>query len=329
MDNPPRQIDILLYDGVNALDVAGPAQAFIAANTRRETRYRLRFVSADGGGVSAHCGLRLGADAGLSDARLSDAGLSNAQSRDILVPGGQGVDQAMDDPRIIDGLRGWRDGAGRVISVCSGALILARAGFLDGRKATTHWARDHQARELFPAVRWSTNDLYHIDGRTMTSAGVTAGIDLTLDIIRRDYGGDLALLVARELVVYLKRPGGQNQFADLLEAQFSGNRDLARLISALQTHPGRDWTLERMADCAGLTPRTLSRRFGAAFGQSPVKYLERYRVKRATDMLVSGAPVGRAIAASGFADFQRMQRAFKRQLGTTIGDYQRKFSSPE
>lgn len=319
MDKSCRQIDVLLYDGVNLLDVAGPVQAFNSVNYKGRDHFRLRFVTGNGADITASCGLRLGAD----------ARLTMGDTQDLLVPGGEGVDAVLADGRIRAIIRNWRDHGDdrRLISVCSGALILANAGVLDGRRATTHWARREMVRSLFPQVHWSTDDLYHIDGGVMTSAGVTAGVDLALEIIRRDCGADIALMVAREVVVYLKRTGGQNQFADLLEAQFSGDRDLRKLIDALQADPGRDWTLEDMADTAGLTPRTLSRRFTAAFGQSPVKFLERYRVKRASDVLSGGAPAGKAVELSGFGDFQQMQRAFKRQLGTTIGSYRQNFSA--
>ncbi|QFS96736.1 Isonitrile hydratase [Labrenzia sp. THAF191b] len=318
MDKTLRQIDILLFDGLNILDVAGPAQVFSSANEDGTERYRLRFVSMDGMGVTSSCGLRLQVDTTAS---------TNGR-RDLLIPGGTGVDQAMHDRMILDFLATWPSEMEdrRVISICSGALVLANAGLLNGRKATTHWRRARQVRRQFPEVRWSTDELYHIDGNVMTSAGVASGIDLALEIIKRDHGGALALAVARELVVYLKRAGGQTQFADLLEAQFSGDRELGRLLDALQDNPGRDWTLELMAEVAGLTPRTLSRRFSASAGLTPVKYLERYRLKRAADVLSGGAPVGSAIRVSGFSDFQQMQRAFKRHLNTTVGEYREKFA---
>ncbi len=318
MDKTLRQIDILLFNGLNILDVAGPAQVFSSANEDGTERYRLRFVSMDGMAVTSSCGLRLQVDTTAStDGR-----------RDLLIPGGTGVDQAMHDRMILDFLARWPSEMEerRVISICSGALVLANAGLLNGRKATTHWRRARQVRQQFPEVRWSTDELYHIDGEVMTSAGVASGIDLALEIIKRDHGGALALAVARELVVYLKRAGGQTQFADLLEAQFSGDRELGRLLNALQDNPGRDWTLELMAEVAGLTPRTLSRRFSASAGLTPVKYLERYRLKRAADVLSGGAPVGSAIRVSGFSDFQQMQRAFKRHLNTTVGEYREKFA---
>lgn len=317
MDNSHRQIDILLFDGLNILDVAGPVQAFAAASYAGPVEYRLRYVTLDGAGVLASCGLRLEAGAVISP----------LNGQDLLVPGGEGIDAVMADPRYRRIIGDWREQGGdrRIISVCSGALALAQAGILDGLRATTHWVRAEQARRQFPRVLWSPDRLYHIEGNIMTSAGVSTGIDLALEIIRRDAGGDVALAVARELVVYLKRTGGQNQFADLLEAQFAGDSDLRKLVTALQQRPGHCWTLENMAEAAGLTPRTLSRRFTQAYGQSPVKFLERYRVKLASDVLSGGAPVGRAIEVSGFSDFQQMQRAFKRHLGRTVGTYRDNF----
>lgn len=313
-----RSIDILLFDDVNILDVAGPVQAFSSANDDGLNRYQLRYVSLDGGAVTSSCGLRLQAD----------QVLEIEAHHDLLVPGGRGVDRMLQRPELRKILSGWQRSGNsqRVISVCSGALILADAGLLDGRSATTHWGRAKQVRDLFPMVNWATNELYRIDDLIFTSAGVTSGIDLALEVIRRDHGSAVALSVARELVVYLKRSGGQNQFADILEAQFTEDRELARLISALHDNPGEEWTLDLMADVAGLTSRTLVRRFSAMTGHSPVKFLERYRVKRASDALSSGLPIGKSIEISGFRDFQQMQRAFKRQLGTTIGNYAENFA---
>lgn len=313
-----RCIDILLFDDLNILDVAGPVQAFSSANDDGVNRYQLRYVSLDGGAVTSSCGLRLQADQSLK---------IEAQY-DLLIPGGRGVDCMLQQPELQEILNDWHDSSSdrRVISVCSGALILADAGLLDGRSATTHWGRAAVVRNLFPKVNWATDALYKIDDRIFTSAGVTSGIDLALEIIRRDHGSAVALSVARELVVYLKRSGGQNQFADILEAQFTEDRELARLISALHDNPGEEWTLELMADVAGLTSRTLVRRFSAMTGHSPVKFLERYRVKRASDALTNGVPIGKSIEVAGFKDFQQMQRAFKRQLGTTVGGYAAKFS---
>jgi len=322
MDNSPRQIDVLLFDGLNILDVAGPVQTFSSSNDHGAIFYRIRYVSMDGDAVTTSCGLNLGVDG---------VATRGEHRQDLLVPGGSGVDAALKDRRIASLIADWHNqGADRrIISVCSGALLLANAGILNGIPATTHWCRRAQVQAQFPHVAWDINRLYFSKGPILTSAGVTSGIDLALAIVRQDCGTTIALRVARELVVYLKRAGGQNQFADLLEAQFSAEKELLALIDALHEHPEEKWALEHMAERAGLTPRTLSRRFARHFDQSPAKFLERIRVKRAADTLSGGAPVGRAMAAAGFSDFQQMQRAFKRQLGSTVGHYQSRFAGLE
>ncbi|WP_425075072.1 GlxA family transcriptional regulator [Sagittula sp. S175] len=314
-----RHIDVLLFDDLNILDVAGPVQAFVATNHGGVSRYELRYVSLDGRAVTTSCGLRL----------QPEDRLDPEADRDLLIPGGPGVDRMLLDENLRKILMSWPNAANdrRLISICSGALILAAAGILDGRIATTHWGRKAQVLSHFPAVSWLTDALYHIDDPIFTSAGVTSGIDLSLEMIRRDHGAAVALSVARELVVYLRRSGGQSQFTDILEAQFTDDPALSRLISALHDTPGADWTLDRMADVAGLTSRTLVRRFSAKTGQTLVKFLERYRVKRASDALSGGLPVGQSIEVAGFTDFQQMQRAFKRHLGTTVGSYVDNFAT--
>ena len=318
MISETRDISVLLFDDVNLLDVAGPVQAFASANVERE-RYRLHFRSLDGKDVRTSCGLRLRVDG-----RLVRRGAS-----DLLVPGGAGVDALRGSPALRARIARWqeRDPAQRLIAICSGALVLAEAGVLDGRPATTHWGREAEALACYPDVDWSIGRLFCIDGAVMTSAGVSSGIDLALEIIQRDHGPECALAVARELVVYLKRSGTQAQFAELLSAQFSSDRDTRRLIRLIADAPGRSWTLERMADAVHTTPRTLTRRFRASTGQSPVKFLERYRVKLACDALASGAASTAAADTAGFESFQKMQRAFKRQLGTTVGRYRERFAA--
>ena len=314
-----RDIDVFLFDGVNLLDVAGPVQAFCSANLDDNERYRCCFVSLDGGSVTSSCGLRLEAD----------ASVSASTGQDLLMPGGEGVGRLLTMPKVRKFVEGWL-GSGfdrRIISICSGALVLAASGLLNGRHATTHWKSASLAREMFPDVIWETEKLYISDSQILTSAGVTSGIDLALEIIRCDHGPSVALSVARELVVYLKRSGGQNQFADMLAAQFSSDPHFSKVMTAIHENPQRRWSLDAMADVAGLTPRTLTRRFSKTTGRPPLSFLERLRVKRASDAFSEGATTGKAIEISGFADFQQMQRAFKRQLGTTVGSFADRFGT--
>lgn len=322
MDKSHRHIDILLFDGVNILDVAGMAQAFSSTNELAAHIYSLRYVSPAGTPVIASCGMQLQVDGRASCGSKAD---------DLVIPGGRGVDDLLASKGVLDLISGWRSHQPerRLISVCSGALLLAQAGVLDGIIATTHWRRGQFARQQFPQVLWQEHKLYFDAGPVMTAAGVSSGIDLALALIRRDCGVSTALQVAREMVVYLHRTGGQMQFSDLLESQFSQDRSLRTLIDTLFEDPQKPWTLESMAQVAGLTPRTLSRRFAKSYTTSPVKFLERLRVKTAADLLGGGTPVGKAITLSGFYDFQQMQRAFKRHLGTTIGAYRDRFAPHE
>ena len=315
MDTPlrPRPIDVLLFDGVNALDVAGPAQAFDTARLQGRRLYDLRYVSLDGGAVRASCGLMLGAEAALH---------AGGAGRDILVPGGTGVDALMEDARVLDALRArlGAEGDGRVISVCSGALVLAAAGVLDGRTATTHWSREAHTRR-FPRIGWDLDRIVVTDGRVFTSAGVTTGIDLALAIIRRDGGHGTALAVARELVVQLRRTGGQSQYALHLAGQIAGDNTVSRLIETIISLPARPWTLEAMAAEAGMNPRTLSRHFRAQLATSPARFVERVRVDHARGLLEADLPLKRIAREAGFGDLQRMRRAFQRRYGVNVAEY--------
>ena len=322
MDKTYRHIDILLFNDLNILEVAGPAQVFATTNDLLGETYRLNYVSMSGSDVTTTCGLPL---------KVTKAAELSPNSQDLLIPGGYGVDAALKDTKLRDLITAWHqpENDRRIISVCSGSLLVANSGLLDGRKATTHWRRQQQAQNKFPTVNWAIDKLFCIDGPFYSSAGVSAGIDLALDIVRIDCGRGAALGVARQMVLHLKRDGGQSQFSEMLTAQFSANQELESLVSAILANPGHDWTLESMAEYARLSPRTLSRRFDRDFSTSPYKFLERVRVKTATDILSSGANTGKAIAVSGFSDFQQMQRAFKKHLGTTIGNYRNHFSTSE
>lgn len=309
----PRPIDVLLFDGVNALDVAGPVQAFDTARLNGRRLYDLRYLSLDGGAVRASCGLILGAEGALG---------RDGSDRDILVPGGSGVDALLTDQRILGALRARlaAEGDGRVISVCSGALVLAAAGVLDGRPATTHWSREAHTRR-FPRIGWDLDRIAVAGERVFTSAGVTTGIDLALAIIRRDGGHRTALAVARELVVQLRRTGGQSQYAIHLAGQIVGEDAVSRLIETVISVPARRWTLADMAAEAGMNPRTLSRHFQAHLATSPARFVERVRVDHARGLLETELPLKRIAREAGFGDLQRMRRAFQRRYGVNIAEY--------
>lgn len=313
-----RQIDILIFDDVNLLDVAGPAQAFASAMIEGECLYSTRFVTLDGAPVTSSCGLRMHADAALS---------LESNARDLLVPGGQGVDAVMQLSSLHQILKQWNKSAKgrRLISVCSGSLVLASAGVLDGLKATTHWTRSHQAVAQFPNVEWLVDELYVMEQDIFTSAGVTTGIDLSLALIQNDYGGQCALDVARELVVYMQRHGKQSQFAGVVDVQLKPSDELSLLIQAIVEHPERDWTVAQMAAFCHLTERTLTRRCHKHLKLSPKRFVEKVRVSKACEWISTGMPLALVLARSGLNDQQQMNRAFKRQIGTSVSEYVERF----
>jgi transcriptional regulator GlxA family with amidase domain len=317
-----RAIDVLLFDGVNLLDVAGPVQVFKAADYFSDHAYTLRFVTRDGAPVTACCGLTLSPDATLS---------ARSKADDLLIPGGTGVDDCFDDVGLRRILASWlsRRPNGRLISVCSGALILADSGALDGREATTHWSRAATARERFPNVNWQLDRIYVTGERIFTSAGVTTGIDMALAIIRQDCGPAVTLAVGRELVVQMQRSGGQQQFSVALTAQQDAEPLLSRLVDLIAANLNREWTLEALADAANTSPRSLSRKFNQHFAMSPAKFIERLRIDRARDALLHGASLKSVAAECGFGDPQRMRRAFTRHLGISAADYAASFGNFE
>ena len=317
-----RQIDVFIYNGMNLLDVAGPVQAFSTAKDGNHYAYKHRYLSLDGAPITACCGMRVHADAAL--------GQAGCQS-DLLVPGGNGVDHYLSNSNIQKALSEYasEDINNRIISICSGALLLADAGLLDGMEATTHWGREAQSRAQFPHVDWNLDKIYIApetrEKQIYTSAGVTTGIDLALSIIAQDLGAKAALEVARELVVFLKRSGGQSQFSNYLiqqyEAQTSGKDAVARLVAEINDQPTQDWSLTNMAKFAAMNARTLTRKFNHQFATTPAEFVEQVRLDKARDLLSQGLVLKQVASASGFGDVQRMRRAFKRRLGVTLQDY--------
>lgn len=314
MDKLPRlrKIDVLLFEGVNILDVAGPVQAFEAARVNGSPAYRPRFVSIDGSDVKASCGLKLGVDGKLSMDSVAD---------DLMLPGGN-VDPFIANPDVCEILQLFaaKTGDGRLISICSGALFLAHARVLDGLPATTHWSRLEHTRR-YPDVLWDLDRISTEQGRIFTSAGVTTGIDLALAIIRKDCGNEVALGVARELVMQLRRSGGQSQYAMHLAGQFTDEDRLTQLIERVVALPQKAWPLETLAHEARMNARTLTRRFKRHLNITPTQFVERTRVDHARGLLSANISLKQTASDSGFGDLQRMRRAFQRHLGTDVTSY--------
>ncbi|MEU0899904.1 GlxA family transcriptional regulator [Streptomyces massasporeus] len=311
----PRTVLAVLFDGLLSLDVTGPLEVFAGADLLSPGAYRIRTASLDGAPVRTTSGLTL----------VPDESLAGAKDPDILlVPGGPGT--LRPDPRLVDWVRERGPRAARLVSVCTGAAVLAGAGLLDGRRATTHWAYcDRLARE-HPAVEVDPDPVYVRDGHISTSAGVTAGIDLALALVEEDLGRDAALTIARHLVVFLRRPGNQAQFSAQLAAQTAHREPLRDVQRWITDHPEADLSVDTLADRARLSPRHFARAFRAETGMTPGRYVDRVRLEQARRLLEDTADGVEEIArTSGYGTPEAMRRAFVRTLGTPPAEYRRRF----
>ncbi|MEU9124823.1 GlxA family transcriptional regulator [Streptomyces sp. NPDC048506] len=310
-----RDVLVVLFDDVQALDVTGPVEVFHGAAQGVPGAYRIRTASLDGAPVRTSSGLTL-----VPDGMLADA----APPHTLLVPGGQGT--LAPDPRLVDWLRGNAHRARRKVSVCSGALLLAEAGLLDGRRATTHWMLCESFAERFPEVHVEPDPIYVRDGDLATSAGVTAGIDLALALVEEDHGRDLALTIARHLVVFLRRPGNQTQFSAQLAAQTAERRPLRDVQQWISENPAADLSVDALASRAGLSPRHFARAFRDEVGMTPGRYVDRVRLEAARRRLedtVDG--VEQISRRCGYGTPEAMRRAFLRVLGAPPAEYRRRF----
>ncbi|MFE9632644.1 GlxA family transcriptional regulator [Streptomyces sp. NPDC006463] len=313
-----RNVLVLLYDGVQSLDVTGPVEVFSGvARFPGRPGYEIRTVSPGGAPVRTSSGLTLMPDGELESARPGTG-------TTLLVPGGRYT--ADFDPRITDWLRAHGGGAQRLVSVCTGGLLLAEAGLLDGRRATTHWYVCEQMARDYPAVAVEPDPIYVRDGPVATSAGVTAGIDLALALVEEDHGRDVALTIARHLVVFLRRPGNQAQFSAQLEAQTARREPLRDVQQFITEHPGGDLSVEALAARARLSPRHFARAFQAETGVTPGRYVERVRVEHARRLLEdSREGVAQISRACGYGTPEALRRAFVKTLGQSPAEYRRRF----
>jgi transcriptional regulator GlxA family with amidase domain len=321
--NPVRVIDVLTYPAVQLLDVTGPVQVFASANDLIGSAggarpYELRVVAQGGKGVTASAGMTLAAD----PLSKPDEPLDT-----LLVAGGEGAEAAIENSVLVDWVRERATQARRVASVCTGAFMLAAAGVLDGRRAATHWKYCAKLAQRFPAVRVEPDPIFVCDGSVWTSAGVTAGIDLALALVEEDLGRSMALAVARYLVVFLKRPGGQAQFSAALSLQVADDK-FGRLHDWINKHLASDLSLSVLADQAGMSERSFSRHYAEATGQTPARAIERLRVEAARHLLSgSRLPVKRIAQRCGFGSEETMRRSFHRLIDITPQDYRARFGS--
>jgi transcriptional regulator GlxA family with amidase domain len=319
--SPGRRIEVLAFQDVQLLDVAGPLQVFASANdlaraTGRPRPYELAVV-AEQPLVTASAGL------GLATQKLSKPRMPVDT---LILAGGFGVDRACDSAALVRWIRARSSAARRTASVCSGAFLLATAGLLDGRRAVTHWRRCAELARRFPTVHVEHSPIFVQDGNMWTSAGITAGIDLALALVEADLGREFALGVARHLVVFLKRPGGQAQFSTTLALQH-GDARFDRLHAWIADNLSADLSVASLADVSGMSERSFVRHYRRATGMTPARAIERLRVEAARQLLEQGLPVKRSAARSGFGSEETMRRSFLRLLGATPQAYRERFSS--
>jgi len=318
----PREILILAFPGALLLDIAGPAQVFTLASDEHAARtgrpaYRLRTLSEAGGPVPTDTGIILSTEAWEADAAPDT----------LIVPGGDTVRQEEENAALLAWLSATAGRARRTASVCMGTFLLAAAGLLDGRRATTHWAECGNLAARYPTLRVETDPIFVRDGTVWSSAGVTAGIDLALALVEEDLGHAVALAVAQSLVVFLKRPGGQAQFSRLLAAQSADRQgDFEALHAWIGDNLTADLRIEALAERVAMSPRSFARAYAARCGTTPARAVEALRLEAARRMLTeTGTPVARIASRCGFGDEERMRRAFLRQLGVSPSNYRRQF----
>lgn len=324
-----RTIACLIYPDVMCLDVTGPMQVFASANVERQRQglpahYELLLIGEQAGPSATSAGLKLVADAEWS-------GIDPASLDTLLVPGGNGVALQRCNEPLLDWLRHAEPCVRRLGSVCSGALILAAAGLLDGRKATTHWA-DLQALGKYPNVDVQGDRLHTYDptdadaSHLFSSAGVTAGIDLALALVEADLGRALALSVAQRLVMFLRRPGGQTQFSPMLAAPTGAVARLAALLEWIPGHLGDDLSIEALAYQAHMTPRTLCRLFNQEVGMGPGQYIERVRLEAARSLLLSAeTSIATVSRLTGFGHPENLRRSFQKHLSVSPREFFQRF----
>ncbi len=314
-----KSIAILVYEGVQTLDVAAPLDAFAAANELKAGAYAPAIISLDGAPITSETGLRI-----IPTCRL-DA-LDEIDT--LLIPGGMGLRTPHVASAVAEAILARAEGARRIVSVCTGIYGLAPTGLLDGLRATTHWKFAADVATRFPKIQMEPDALFINQGRIFTAAGVTAAIDLALALIEADYGAALALAVARDLVVYLKRAGGQRQYSEPLQFQSRAVGRFSELAAWIAANLHQQLSVETLAAQVNLSPRQFSRRFAEVFDTSPAQYIETLRLDAARAQLTAtAAQIAQIAHAVGFASVDVFTRAFTRRFGLPPSEYRLRFTA--
>lgn len=324
--DPPRVVVIVAPDPSQELDVTGPTAVFSTANKlcgRDQPAYEVHVASvSDDAIVHTECGLRLLAEAPYHQI----AGQIGKPIDTVLMSGGAGARIAADDARLVGWLRDQAATVRRMGAVCTGAFPLCRTGLLDGQRVTTHWRHAERLAQRHPELRVDADPIWIRAGRFYTSAGVTAGMDLSLALVEEDLGHAVSLEVARELVMFLRRPGSQAQFSTVLRAQAAQSPELRALQTWIADNLGRDLSVGVLAEQAAMSPRNFARVFARQVGETPARYVERLRVEAVRRLLEGSDRRLEAIAhATGFGNADVMRQAFLRHVQTTPERYRAAF----
>lgn len=318
-DQAELTLAIIGYPGVVALDIVGPMDAFsMASDSSSGPRYRCLVLSPTGEPFRTESGLTITPDCSLDNA---PRGLDT-----VLIAGGAPIRSAPQREAIGQWLRGREATTRRIGSICIGLYALAASGLIDGRRATTHWRFAADIARCYPRVLVEADSIFVKDGRFWSSAGVTSGIDMALALIQEDFGPGVALAVARDLVVYVKRDGGQAQYSAPLRFQVSARSALGDLVAWIASHPGEDLSVGKLAKRVGVSSRQLARQFVGTFGLPPSRVVEVLRLETARDRLIDTArPVEWISRSAGFASADAFRRAFQRRFGTSPRTYRNRF----
>jgi transcriptional regulator GlxA family with amidase domain len=310
-----RVVVIIVFDEVTLLDVAGAGEVFAEAN-RFGGDYRIKIASVDGRDVTTSIGTRLGVTDSISSIESADT---------VLVAGSDNLPARAIDPTLVTAVKSVAGRTRRLGSICTGSFILAQAGLLNGRRASTHWRNTRTLARAFPDITVEPDAIFVRDGDVFTSAGVSSGIDLALALVEQDYGTELVRDVARWLVVYLKRAGGQSQFSALVEAGPPPQSALRVVTDAIAANPGADHSVKTLAARANLSTRQLTRLFRSELGMTPAEYVEMVRIDAARAALDAGRTVTDTAHLAGFGSTETLRRAFVDRFGVSPKAYRDRF----
>jgi transcriptional regulator GlxA family with amidase domain len=310
-----RDVVIVVFDGVKLLDAVGPAEVFAEANLFGAA-YRLTFVSVNGRDVTTSIGTRLAVSMRVADVDAADT---------VLVAGGDNLVGRPIDPALVDAVTNVPSLTRRLASICTGSFILAKAGLLSGRRATTHWRHTGLLARAYPDITVEPDAIFVRDGNVYTSAGVSAGIDLALALVEEDHGAELVRDVARSLVVFLRRAGGQSQFSSMVEANPPRQSAIRAVADAIAAEPAADHSVRKLAARASLSTRQLNRLFHIDLGTTPARFVEMVRIDAARAALDNGHSVGEAARLAGFGSTETLRRIFVNELGVSPKAYRDRF----